>query len=261
MRPSRVIAALLFAAAIGTPALLAAPAWAASTTPPVVVHASPNPVLAGHTVTLSGSVGREAAGSDCSGIILYSDGFAPTNRVGDMIAVYATAKPSGAFSATTTIPRAKLAASYTIYLRCGGATLGGGALVVRAAPTTPPANVQVSPSSVAAGTPSPCQGRSARTRPAQNVPLASGCCPGRSTPTRNSLRCQRWAWPSGRTAPSRPPPSSLGLGRPGPTRSPGVAVGGTLAGRPWRSGPPPRPRRPPPGRWPQRPQTRLRTRR
>jgi hypothetical protein len=151
MRPSRVIAALLFAAAIGTPALLAAPAWAASTTPPVVVHASPNPVLAGHTVTLSGSVGREAAGSDCSGIILYSDGFAPTNRVGDMIAVYATAKPSGAFSATTTIPRAKLAASYTIYLRCGGATLGGGALVVRAAPTTPPANVQVSPSSVAAG--------------------------------------------------------------------------------------------------------------
>jgi hypothetical protein len=151
MRPFRIIAALLFAAAIGTPALLAAPAWAASPTPPVVVHASPNPVLAGHTVTLSGSVGPEAASSDCSGIILYSDGFAPTNRVGDMTAVYATAKPSGAFSATTTIPRAKLAGSYRIYLRCGGATLGGGTLVVRAAPPTPPANVRVSPSSVAAG--------------------------------------------------------------------------------------------------------------
>jgi hypothetical protein len=151
MRPARIITALLFAAAIGTPALLAAPAWAASPTPPVVVHVSPNPVVAGHTVTLSGSVGREAAGSDCSGIILYSDGFAPTNRVGDMTAVYATAKPSGAFSATTTISRAKLAGSYRIYLRCGGATLGGGTLVVRARPTTPAASIHVSPSSVAAG--------------------------------------------------------------------------------------------------------------
>jgi hypothetical protein len=151
MRPFRIITALLFAAAIGTPALLAAPAWAASPTPAVVVHASPNPVLAGHTVTLSGSVGPEAAGSDCSDIILYSDAFAPTNRVGDMTPVYATAKPSGAFSATTTIPRAKLAGSYRIYLRCGGATLGGGTLTVRAAPPTPPASIRVSPNSVAAG--------------------------------------------------------------------------------------------------------------
>jgi hypothetical protein len=149
MRLIRIIAALLFAAAIGTLTLLAAPAWAASPAPPVAVHVSPNPVLAGHTVTLSGSVGPEAAGSDCSDIILYSDAFAPTNRVGDMTAVLAAAKPSGAFSATTTIPRSKLAGSYTIYLRCGGATLGGGTLVVRAAPT-PPA-VHVSPSSVAAG--------------------------------------------------------------------------------------------------------------
>jgi hypothetical protein len=151
MRPARIITALLFAAAIGTPALLATPAWAASPTPPVVVHVSPNPVVAGHTVTLSGSVGPEAAGSDCSDIILYSDGFAPTNRVGDMTAVYATAKPSGAFSATTTISRAKLAGSYRIYLRCGGATLGGGTLAVRARPTTPAASIHVSPSSVAAG--------------------------------------------------------------------------------------------------------------
>jgi hypothetical protein len=147
MRPVRIIT-LLFAAAIGTPTLLAAPSWAASPTPPVVVHASPNPVVAGHTATLSGSVGPEAAGSDCSDIILYSDGFAPTNRVGDMTAVYATAKPSGAFSATTTIPRAKLAGSYRIYLRCGGATLGGGTVTVRAGLTTPPASIRVSPTGV-----------------------------------------------------------------------------------------------------------------
>jgi hypothetical protein len=119
--------------------------------PPVVVQVSPTPVLAGSSVTLSGSVGPEAAGSDCSKIILYSDAFAPTNRVGDMTAVYATATPSDAFSATTTIPRSKLAGSYTIYLRWDGATLGGGTLVVRAAPTTPAANVAVSPRSVVAG--------------------------------------------------------------------------------------------------------------
>jgi hypothetical protein len=103
---------------------------------------APNPVVAGHTVTLSGSVGPEAAGSDCSSIILYSEGFAPTNRVGDMTAVYATAKPSGAFSATTKIPRSKVAGSYRIYLRCGGATLGEGTLVVRAGSRTPPASRQ-----------------------------------------------------------------------------------------------------------------------
>jgi hypothetical protein len=151
MRPVRIITALLFAAAIGTLTLLAAPAWAASPTPPVAVHVSPNPVLAGHTVALSGSVGPAAAGSDCSSIILYSEGFAPTNRVGDMSAVYSTAKPSGAFSATTKISRAKLAGSYRIYLRCGGATLGGGTLVVRAGSRTPPASIRVSPKSVAAG--------------------------------------------------------------------------------------------------------------
>ena len=137
MRPVRIIAALLFAATVATLTLLAAPAWAASPTPRVAVHVSPSPVVAGYSVTLSGSVGPDAAGSDCSEIILYSDAFAPTNRVGDMTAVYATAKPSGAFSATTTIPRSKLAGSYRIYLRCGGASLGGGTLVVRAAPTTP----------------------------------------------------------------------------------------------------------------------------
>jgi hypothetical protein len=149
MRPVRFIAALVFAATVGMLTLLAAPAWAAPTTPPVAVHVSPSPVVAGHAVTMSGSVGPDAAGSDCSSIILYSNAFAPTNDVGDMTAVYATAKPSGAFSVTTTIARSKLAGTYTIYLRCGGATIGGGRLVVQAAPTA----LQVSPRSVTAGDP------------------------------------------------------------------------------------------------------------
>jgi hypothetical protein len=151
MRPVRIIATLLLAATVGMLTLLAAPAWAAPTTPPFAVHVSPNPVVAGHTVTLSGSVGPDAAASDCSGIILYSNAFGPSNDDVAYTAVYATAKPTGTFTATTTIPRSKPAGTYRIVLRCGGATVGGGTLVVRAAPTTPPANVHVSPSSVAAG--------------------------------------------------------------------------------------------------------------
>jgi hypothetical protein len=147
MRPVRIIAALLFAATVGMFTLLAAPAGATSTTSPAVVHVSPSPVVAGHTVTVSGSVGPDAAGSDCSSIILYSNAFAPTNDLGYMIAVYATAKPDGAFTATTTIPRSKAAGSYPIFLRCGGATLGSATLVVRAAPVA----IHVSPDSVAAG--------------------------------------------------------------------------------------------------------------
>jgi hypothetical protein len=151
MRPARIIAAVLFAATLGMLTLLAAPASAASPTARVAVHASPSPVTAGHTVTLSGSVGPNAAASDCSSLILYSDAFDPANRVGYGIAVYAAAKPTGAFTATTTIPRSKTAGTFPIYLRCGGAIIGGGTLVVRPTPTAPPASVHVRPSSVAAG--------------------------------------------------------------------------------------------------------------
>jgi hypothetical protein len=151
MRPVRIIAALLFAVTVAMLTPLAAPAWAASTTTPVVVHVSPSPVVAGHTVTVSGSVGPDNAGSDCASIILYSDAFAPTNDLGYMIAVYTTAKPDGTFTATTMISHSKAAGTYPIHLRCGGATLGGATLVVRAAPTTPTVNVRVSPGSVAAG--------------------------------------------------------------------------------------------------------------
>jgi hypothetical protein len=153
MRPVRIIAAFLFAATVAMLTPLAAPAWAASTTTPVVVHVSPSPVVAGHTVTVSGSVGRDAAASECSSgaVILYSNAFAHSNRFGDLWPVYPAVKPDGTFTATTTIPRSKPAGTYPIHLRCGGATLGGTTLVVRAAPTTPAVDVRVSPGSVAAG--------------------------------------------------------------------------------------------------------------
>ena len=147
MRPVRLIAAFVLAATAGTLAVSAAPAAAASTsTAAVVVQARPNPVVAGRSVTLSRSVGPEAAASDCDALILYSQAFSRTDDP-TTDPVYTTAKPSGAFSATTRIPRVKAAGSYPIYLRCGWSTVGGGTLVVQEAHGT----LQVSPRSVTAG--------------------------------------------------------------------------------------------------------------
>jgi hypothetical protein len=145
MRVVRTIAALLLAATAML-AVAAAPASATTSSTAVVVQASPNPVIAGHSVTLSGSVGPQGAATDCADLTLYSLAF---TRTDDPTAapVYTTAMPSGAFSATTRIPRAKAAGTYPIHLRCGGATVGGGSLVVQAAPST----LRVSPPSVTAG--------------------------------------------------------------------------------------------------------------
>jgi hypothetical protein len=147
MRPVRTIAALLLAATAAMLTVAAAPASATSTTgTAVVVQASPNPVVAGHSVTLSGSVGPQGAATDCADLILYSQAFTGTDDL-TTAPLYTTAKPSGAFSATTRIPTAKAAGAYPIHLRCGGATVGGGRLVVQEAHS----RLQVSPRSVTAG--------------------------------------------------------------------------------------------------------------
>jgi hypothetical protein len=147
MQPVRIIAALLLAATVFL-TVSAAPASAtiSTTSTAVVVQASPNPVIAGHSVALSGSVGSQGAATDCADLILYSQAFTVTDDL-TMAPVYTTATPSGAFSATTRIPRAKAAGTYPIHLRCGGATVGGGSLVVQAAHS----RLQVSPPSVTAG--------------------------------------------------------------------------------------------------------------
>jgi hypothetical protein len=135
MRPARIIAALVFALLT----LLAAPAWAA----PATVQVSPSSVAAGDTVTLSGSVGPDSAGSECAGgVTLLSTAFVHTHDFAGVPAVFAAVRPDGTFTATTEIPRAKAAGTYTITGRCGGGNLGVSAtLVVRAAasPTTTPA--------------------------------------------------------------------------------------------------------------------------
>jgi hypothetical protein len=149
MRPVRIIAALLLAATAALFTVAAAPASATTSTTTgtaVVVQASPSPVVAGHSVILSGSVGPQGAATDCADLILYSEAFSLTNDP-TMAPAYTTAKPSGTFSTSKRIPRAKAAGTYPIHLRCGGATVGGGSLVVQTAPST----LLVSPPSVTAG--------------------------------------------------------------------------------------------------------------
>ena len=128
MRPVRIIAAVVFVILT----LLGAPAWAASSEP-VRLQVSPKSVAAGDSVTLSGSVGPESAGSECaSGVKLLSRAFFSTQEFAGVPAVPAAVRPTGTFAATTTIPRSKVAGAYPITGRCGGANFAGATLVVRA---------------------------------------------------------------------------------------------------------------------------------
>ena len=72
MRVVRTIAALLLAATAML-AVAAAPASATTSSTAVVVQASPNPVIAGHSVTLSGSVGPQGAATDCADLIRHPE--------------------------------------------------------------------------------------------------------------------------------------------------------------------------------------------
>jgi hypothetical protein len=139
MRPVRIIAALLFAATVGTLALTA-PAQAE---PAATLQVSPTSVTAGDTVVVSGSVGPAPAGSACAAsILLLSRAFVHTDEFAGVPAVMAAVKPDGTFAATTTIPRSTPAGTYDVSGRCGGGNIGVSAtLEVRAAttPTTTPA--------------------------------------------------------------------------------------------------------------------------
>jgi len=137
-----------------------------------------------------------------------------------MAPVYTTAKPSGAFSVSTRVPRAKAAATYPIYLRCGGATVGGGRWSSRShAARCRSARVRSPP-----GTPSPCPDGFPRPR-ARNAPPVSPCCPTRSSTPTTSRTCPPSGRPSSRMEPLRSPPGSPAPRRPGPTTSPAAAAG------------------------------------
>src|SRR6266498_1012811 len=176
MRPARILATVAIAATVGMLTLLAAPAWAA----PVSIAVSPSSVAAGHAVVVSGSVGPDAAGSECaSRVTLLSRAFVHTHDFAGVPAVFAAVKPDGTFTATTPIPRSKPAGTYTITGRCGGGNLGVSAtLVVRAA---------ASPTTTAAPTP-PATSPSV-TQPAVPAPVTGPATPAAAQPA------SRWVIP------------------------------------------------------------------
>jgi len=88
----------------------------------ISIKVSPSSVRAGHAVKVSGSVGTGCGKGDA--VTLLSKAFAHTHEFAGVPAIYATARNGGAFSTTTTIPKARKAGKYTITGRCGGGNLG-----------------------------------------------------------------------------------------------------------------------------------------
>jgi hypothetical protein len=66
---------------------------------------SPSSVLAGHAVTVSGSLGSGCPVGDQVTII--SEAFVHTHDFAGLPAVFATVRPGGSYSVTTTIPASK----------------------------------------------------------------------------------------------------------------------------------------------------------
>ena len=88
------------------------------------LHASPNPVKAGHTLTLKGNAHPGCVAGDM--VTIMSKAFVHTHEFADIPAVYATVHSGGSFRTTTVIPAARKAGTYTITARCGGGNLGVG---------------------------------------------------------------------------------------------------------------------------------------
>jgi hypothetical protein len=153
MRPVRIIAALLFAATVGT-LTLSAPAQAE---PATTLQVSPSSITAGDTVVVSGSVGPAPAGSACAAsVLLLSRAFVHTDEFAGVPAVMAAVKPDGTFAATTTIPRSTPAGTYDISGRCGGGNIGVSAtLEVRTAPTATTTPAAAPPATAPPATPPP----------------------------------------------------------------------------------------------------------
>src|SRR5512133_2276391 len=181
MRPVRIIAAVVFAILT----LLTVPAWAAPAAP-VALRVGPSSVAAGGSVTVSGSVGPDSAGSECaSGVTLLSRAFVHTQDFAGVPAVGAAVRPDGSFKATTTIPRSRAAGTYPITGRCGGANLGVSAILVVRAPA--------SPTTTPAPTPPPATGPSV-TPPAGPAPAVTGPPAQPATPAAAHL-AGRWIIP------------------------------------------------------------------
>jgi hypothetical protein len=86
------------------------------------LHAAPNPVKAGHVLTLKGNAKPGCTTGDT--VTVLSKAFVGTHKFAGIPAVYAKVKSGGAFNTTTTIPGSKKAGMYTVTARCGGGNFG-----------------------------------------------------------------------------------------------------------------------------------------
>jgi hypothetical protein len=86
------------------------------------LHASPNPVKAGHVLTLKGNAKPGCTTGDT--VTIMSKAFAGAHRFAGIPAVFAKVKSGGAYKTTTTIPGSKAVGMYTVTARCGGGNLG-----------------------------------------------------------------------------------------------------------------------------------------
>ena len=82
------------------------------------LNVSPTTVTAGRSVTVSG------VAPNCKAVTLLSNAFPSTQSFAGVNAVTATSGPSGAFTATVTIPASRAAGSYSISARACGGNLG-----------------------------------------------------------------------------------------------------------------------------------------
>jgi hypothetical protein len=86
------------------------------------LHASPDPVKAGHTLTLTGNARPGCVAGDT--VTIMSKAFVHTHEFAGIPAVYAAVHSGGSFKTTTTIPRRRKAGIYGITARCGGGNFG-----------------------------------------------------------------------------------------------------------------------------------------
>lgn len=119
-------------------AVAVTPAAAAGGSSPAAARlkVSPSSVLAGQAVTVFGSLGSGCPVGDQVTII--SEAFVHTHDFAGLPAIFATVKPDGTYSVTTTIPASKAPGAYHVTGRCGGGNLGVAVTLLVRSPTTLP---------------------------------------------------------------------------------------------------------------------------
>lgn len=90
-------------------------------TAPIFLSVAPNPVKAGHALSISGSADGCPAGNTVS---VLSPAFPATHQFAGVPAVLTPVRSGGSFHAQTTIPTTQHAGVYKITARCAGGNLG-----------------------------------------------------------------------------------------------------------------------------------------